>query len=75
MAVTYAGPGAEPREAVAPLLAPGPAATVVAEIPYADFQCVPDDPPGQRNHRPAEVKAAHDPGNVFRFDHDIAPAA
>ncbi|MFE8940517.1 FAD-binding oxidoreductase [Streptomyces sp. NPDC007872] len=54
--VTYAGPEAELREAVAPLLALGPAATAVAvaEIPYAGFPCVLDDPPGQRNYWSAE---------------------
>ncbi|WP_432115409.1 FAD-binding oxidoreductase [Streptomyces sp. S1] len=64
---TYAGTEAELRETVAPLLALGPAATVIAEIPYADFQCMLDDPPGQRNYWSAEYLDGFPDEAVDRF--------
>ncbi|HKG35405.1 MAG TPA: FAD-binding oxidoreductase [Solirubrobacterales bacterium] len=52
--VYYAGPEAEAREVVAPLLALEPAGVLLAEMPYADMQCAIDDPPGYRNWWSAE---------------------
>ncbi|MBS9403515.1 FAD-binding oxidoreductase [Halomonas sp. TRM85114] len=52
--VVYAGPEAEAREVVAPLLALGHEAEMIAEMPYADLQCMLDDPPGYRNYWSAE---------------------
>lgn len=48
--VTYAGGRAALRELVRPLLALPHEAEVVAAVPYADVQCMLDDPPGLRNH-------------------------
>ncbi|ONI80928.1 FAD-binding protein [Saccharothrix sp. ALI-22-I] len=52
--VTHAGPEAELRELAAPLLEADPKATVLTDIPYADLQCMLDDPPGFRNYWSAE---------------------
>jgi FAD/FMN-containing dehydrogenase len=52
--VTYTGPEAEAREAMAPLLALEPAGQMVAEMPYAGLQSMLDDPPGYRNYWSAE---------------------
>jgi FAD/FMN-containing dehydrogenase len=52
--VTYAGPEAELRDLVAPLLDLVPAGQVLTDIPYADLQCMLDDPPGYRNYWSAE---------------------
>lgn len=52
--VTYAGPEAEARDVAAPLLALHRESELVTEIPYADLQCMLDDPPGQRNYWSAE---------------------
>lgn len=52
--VTFAGTGAELGDLVAPLLALAPAGQVLTDIPYADLQCMLDDPPGFRNYWSAE---------------------
>ncbi len=52
--VTYTGPEAEAREAIAPLLAMEPAGEMIAEMPYAQLQSMLDDPPGYRNYWSAE---------------------
>ncbi|TVL93814.1 FAD-binding oxidoreductase [Streptomyces sp. SAJ15] len=52
--VTYAGDAPRAREAAAPLLGLGHRAEMVAELPYADLQCLLDDPPGYRNYWSAE---------------------
>lgn len=50
----YAGPENEARRVLAPVLALEPAGAMVAEMPYADLQCLIDDPPGYRNYWSAE---------------------
>ncbi len=52
--VTYAGPEAEARDVAEPLLSIAHEAEVVAELPYADLQCMLDDPAGMRNYWSAE---------------------
>jgi FAD/FMN-containing dehydrogenase len=52
--VTYTGPEAEAREAMAPLLALEPAGEMIAELPYMELQSMLDDPPGFRNYWSAE---------------------
>ncbi len=54
MIVYYAGPEAEAREALAPVLALEPTGLPPTEMPYADMQCALDDPPGNRNWWSAE---------------------
>lgn len=56
--VAYAGPEAEAREVVAPLLSLGHEGELIAEMPYADLQCMLDDPPGYRNYWSAEYLLA-----------------
>ncbi|MFF5707299.1 FAD-binding oxidoreductase [Streptomyces sp. NPDC012794] len=52
--LTYAGPEDEMRRLAEPLLAVPHEAEMVTAIPYADLQCMIDDPPGLRNHWSAE---------------------
>ncbi|RIK45090.1 MAG: FAD-binding protein [Chloroflexi bacterium] len=52
--VTYAGPQAEARKVAAPMLAFAHEGELIAEMPYADLQCLLDDPPGYRNYWSAE---------------------
>ncbi|GAA3054293.1 FAD-binding oxidoreductase [Streptomyces roseofulvus] len=52
--VTFAGPVAGVRELAGPLSALRPVVELVQEIPYADLQCMIDDPPGLRNYWSAE---------------------
>ncbi|HWM53783.1 MAG TPA: FAD-binding oxidoreductase [Solirubrobacterales bacterium] len=52
--VTYTGPEAEAREAMAPLLEREPEGEMIAEMPYAELQSMLDDPPGFRNYWSAE---------------------
>lgn len=52
--VTYAGPEAEAREVMAPMLARDPEGEMIAEMPYTGLQCMLDDPPGYRNYWSAE---------------------
>src|SRR5690606_27095600 len=48
------GPEAEARAAFAPILSLGHEGAMLGEMPYADFQCMIDDPPGFRNYWSAE---------------------
>ena len=52
--VTYAGGLAAAREAMTPMLQLGHEGELIAELPYADLQCMLDDPPGYRNYWSAE---------------------
>ncbi|MER7719058.1 FAD-binding oxidoreductase [Streptomyces flaveolus] len=52
--LTYAGPEAGLRKLAEPLLALPHEAEVVGAVPYADLQCMIDDPPGLRNYWSAE---------------------
>lgn len=48
--VTFTGPEPELREHIAPLLAAEPPGRLITDIPYAELQCMLDDPPGYRNY-------------------------
>ena len=50
----YAGPLDEGREALREIRAAGPDADFFEPMPYADFQCMIDDPPGYRNYWTSE---------------------
>ena len=50
----YAGPLDEGREALREIRAAGPDVDYFAPMPYADFQCMIDDPPGYRNYWTSE---------------------
>jgi FAD/FMN-containing dehydrogenase len=52
--LVYAGPEAEARRVVAPMLAMRHEGALIAEMPYAELQCMLDDPPGHRNYWSAE---------------------
>jgi FAD/FMN-containing dehydrogenase len=52
--VMYAGTGTEAREALRPVFAHGHCAELVVEVPYADWQCMNEDPPGYRNYWSAD---------------------
>ncbi|MCY0954565.1 FAD-binding oxidoreductase [Streptomyces sp. H27-S2] len=52
--LTYAGPEDRMRELAAPLLDLPHEAEMVTGLPYADLQCMIDDPPGMRNYWSAE---------------------
>ncbi|TPQ22795.1 FAD-binding oxidoreductase [Streptomyces sporangiiformans] len=52
--VTYAGGEESLREVAQPLLALPHEAGIVGAMPYADVQCMIDDPPGLRNYWSAE---------------------
>ncbi|MCX4509925.1 FAD-binding oxidoreductase [Streptomyces sp. NBC_01619] len=52
--ITYAGTEPALRAATKPLFGLGHEAEVVTELPYADLQCMIDDPPGLRNYWSAE---------------------
>ena len=52
--LTYAGPEEDMRKLAEPLLALPHESAVVTAIPYADLQCMLDDPPGMRNYWSAE---------------------
>ncbi|HEX6358619.1 FAD-binding oxidoreductase [Actinophytocola sp.] len=65
--VTYTGPEAELRDLVAPLLELSPAGQVLTDIPYADLQCMLDDPPGYRNYWSAEYLSELPDEAVRRF--------
>ncbi|WP_030955478.1 FAD-binding oxidoreductase [Streptomyces sp. NRRL S-481] len=52
--LTYAGGEDDMRKVAQPLLALPHEAEIVGPIPYADLQCMIDDPPGMRNYWSAE---------------------
>ncbi|WP_405878836.1 FAD-binding oxidoreductase [Streptomyces sp. NBC_01136] len=52
--LVYAGGAEDLRRLVQPLLALPHEAEILTPLPYADFQCMLDDPPGLRNHWSAE---------------------
>lgn len=52
--VTFTGPEDEARRHLKPLLDLQPAGQHVEEMPYAELQCMLDDPPGWRNYWSAE---------------------
>jgi FAD/FMN-containing dehydrogenase len=48
MLLTYAGDEAAAREPFRPMLALRPEGELIMEVPYAELQCLLDDPPGHR---------------------------
>jgi FAD/FMN-containing dehydrogenase len=54
LAVLWAGDVEEGAEAVAPFRALGPEVDLVGPMPYADFNCMIDDPPGFHNYWSAD---------------------
>jgi FAD/FMN-containing dehydrogenase len=52
--IVYAGPEAEARELATPMLDLCPEGEMIKEMPYAELQCMLDDPPGYRNYWSAE---------------------
>ena len=54
IAAFWAGDPADGAEAIAPLRALSPEVDLVGPMPYADFQCMIDDPPGLRNYWSAD---------------------
>ncbi|MBN0047266.1 FAD-binding oxidoreductase [Streptomyces actuosus] len=52
--LTYAGPEEDLRKLAQPLLALPHEGEIVGAMPYADVQCMIDDPPGMRNYWSAE---------------------
>ncbi|WP_405738390.1 FAD-binding oxidoreductase [Streptomyces sp. NBC_00028] len=52
--LTYAGSEADMRKVAEPLLALPHETEIVGPMPYADVQCMLDDPPGMRNYWSAE---------------------
>ncbi|MFF7166007.1 FAD-binding protein [Streptomyces sp. NPDC008086] len=52
--LTYAGPEQDMRKLAEPLLALPHESEIVGAMPYADVQCMLDDPPGMRNYWSAE---------------------
>ncbi|CAM00976.1 FAD/FMN-containing dehydrogenase [Saccharopolyspora erythraea NRRL 2338] len=52
--ITCMGPETDLREQIADLLALRPAGSLIMELPYAELQCMLDDPPGYRNYWSAE---------------------
>jgi FAD/FMN-containing dehydrogenase len=54
VAVLWAGQITDGEEAIAPLRALAPEVDLVGPMAYADFQCMIDDPPGNRNYWTAD---------------------
>ena len=48
--VVYTGEESAGRAAMAPMLSLRPHGEMIAEMPYAELQCLLDDPPGHRNY-------------------------
>ena len=65
--VVYAGAEAEARKIMAPLLTLGHEGEFIAEMSYAELQCMLDDPPGYRNYWSAEYLEAFPDDAVDRF--------
>lgn len=54
LALLWAGDVADGEDAIADLRALGPEVDLVGPMPYADFQCMIDDPPGHGNYWSAD---------------------
>jgi FAD/FMN-containing dehydrogenase len=65
--IAYAGPEAEARRAIAPMLELGHDGELIVEVPYAELQCMLDDPPGYRNYWSVEYLDAFPDEAVDRF--------
>lgn len=65
--LVYAGPEAEARKVTGPLLALAHEGELIAEMPYAELQCMLDDPPGYRNYWSAEYLDSFPNEAVERF--------
>jgi FAD/FMN-containing dehydrogenase len=52
--IVYAGGEAAARPVIEPLLGHGHQGEMIAQMPYAELQCMLDDPPGYRNYWSAE---------------------
>lgn len=65
--LVYAGSKSEALEVIAPMLKLGHQGEMIADMPYADFQCMLDDPPGYRNYWSAEYLEAFPDEAVARF--------
>jgi FAD/FMN-containing dehydrogenase len=65
--ITYAGPEAEARQVAAPMLGLGHEGEMIAEMPYADLQCMLDDPPGHRQYCSVEYLDAFPDEAIDRF--------
>lgn len=77
--VVFLGGEADGRAAAAPMLGLGHTGEMIAEMPYADLQCMLDDPPGFRNYWSAEYLRELPDEAVDRFaaraDDMIVPSA
>jgi hypothetical protein len=77
--ITYTGTQEQAREVAAPMLELGHEGELLTELPYADLQCMLDDPPGLRNYWSAEYLDAFPDEAVDLFcarAHDmISPSA
>lgn len=65
--VVYAGPEEPGKRVLAPMLGLGHAGEMVAAMPYADMQCMLDDPPGLRNYWSVEYLGGFPDAAVARF--------
>lgn len=65
--ITYAGPLSEACQLAAPMLELGHQGEFMSEMPYADLQCMLDDPPGHRNYCSVEYLDAFPDEAIDRF--------
>lgn len=65
--LVFAGGEAEARKAWGDMLAQGHAGGMLAEMPYAEMQCMLDDPPGYRNYWSAEHLRALPDDAIAKF--------
>lgn len=65
--ITYAGPEEEARQVAATMLELGHREALITEMPYADLQCMLDDPPGYRNYCSVEYLDAFPDEAIVRF--------
>jgi len=70
--VVHAGDPADAGAYLAPMLGLRPVGSLVQELPYADFQCMLDDPPGYRNYWSAEHLASLPDPAVDAFHEAVA---
>jgi len=70
--VVYAGGLEDAQPQLRSLLELRPAGSLVQELPYADFQCMLDDPPGYRNYWSAEHLASLPDPAVDAFHQAVA---